>query len=116
MSRARVQRSYSAALRHIVILAASVFGWCNTITAQLHYEARGTGRTTGVICTLAVYNPTPTPVRTVVGDCFIPAVEDYQAYVVPQVYPVKVPPFGAVSVPLEGYCMHVQRLHPKAVL
>jgi hypothetical protein len=110
MSRARVQRSYSAAFRHIVLPAVLVFGLCNTITAQLHYEARGTGRTTGVICMLAVYNPTPTPVRTVIGDCFIPAVEDYQGYVVPQVYSVEVPPFGVVSVPLEGYCMHVQRL------
>lgn len=76
---------------------------------SLHYAARGTGRTTGHIATLYVSNPTPMPLRTVVGDIFIPSDQDYQGYVVLQTYPVEVPPFSTVRVPLEGYCTNVQR-------
>ncbi|MFN0014184.1 MAG: Ig-like domain-containing protein [Saprospiraceae bacterium] len=75
--------------------------------ADLHYLARGTGRTTGHIATLLVSNPTPMPLRTVVGDVFIPSQGNYQGYVVTQVYPLDVPPFGTVSVPLDGYCTDV---------
>jgi len=77
--------------------------------ASLRYAARGTGRTTGHIATLRVSNPTPTPLRTMVGDLFIPSDQDYQGYVVLETRPVDVPPFSTVDVPLEGYCTNVQR-------
>lgn len=75
---------------------------------DLRYAARGTGQTTGTIATLFISNPTPVPLRTVVGDCFIPAHQGHQGYVVLQTYPVEAPPFGTISVPLEGYCVNVQ--------
>jgi len=79
------------------------------LETQLQYTARGTGRTTGHIATLFVSNPTPVPMRTVVGDLFIPSDQDYQGYVVLQTYPVDVMPFSTVRVPLEGYCTNAQR-------
>lgn len=79
------------------------------VLGRLRYSANGTGRTSGHIATLYVYNPTPGAIRTAVGDCFIPSDKDYQGYVVLNVYPVEIGPFGSVSVDLEGYCVNVHR-------
>jgi hypothetical protein len=76
---------------------------------QLHYFARGTGRTTGGVLAVAVSNPTPAPLRTTIGDCFVPSASDYQGYVIPQTYPIEVPAFRTVTVQLEGYCTNVRR-------
>ncbi|MEZ4940074.1 MAG: hypothetical protein R3D58_04355 [Saprospiraceae bacterium] len=81
-----------------------------TASGQLHYQARGTGRTTGHVITLDIYNPSPTPLRTTVGDCFIPSTAGYQGYVVLKTYTVEVPALGAAQLQLDGYCTNVR--HP----
>jgi hypothetical protein len=89
-------------------LSAAVFLLsCPSAGAQLYYDARGTGRTTGAVASVRVYNPTPTPMRVVLGDCFIPAASGHQGYVIPQTYPVEVAPLGSAVVLLEGYCVNV---------
>ncbi len=80
-----------------------------TPSGQLHYQARGTGRTTGHVITLHIYNPTSMPLRTTVGDCFIPSADGYQGYVVLKTYTVEVPALGAAQLDLDGYCTNVQR-------
>lgn len=78
-------------------------------TGQLHYQARGTGRTTGHVITLHIYNPTTIPLRTTVGDCFIPSAAGYQGYVILKTSTVEVPALGAAQLELTGYCTNVQR-------
>lgn len=101
--------------RHFWIPVLLSLVWVGILPAQmplngrLHYSACGTGRTTGHIATINIYNPTPGAIRTTAGDCFIPSDKDYQAYVVPDIYPVEVGPFGSVSIPLEGYCVNAHR-------
>ncbi len=80
---------------------------CTSAGAQLYYDARGTGRTTGAVANVRVYNPMPTPMRVVLGDCFIPSASGYQGYVIPRTYPVEVAPFGSAAVMLEGYCVNM---------
>jgi hypothetical protein len=75
----------------------------------LLYMARGTGRTTGVVIELLISNPTTAPLRTSVGDCFIPSAEGYQGYVITEVYPVTAPPLSTVAVQLKGYCTNFDR-------
>ncbi len=89
-------------------LSAVVFLlFCTSAGAQLYYDARGTGRTTGAVANVRVYNPTPAPMRVVLGDCFIPAASGHQGYIIPQTYPVDVAPFSSAAVVLEGYCVNV---------
>jgi len=78
--------------------------------SQLRYFAQGTGRTTGEVVKLTIYNPTPGALQTTVGDCFVPSDKDYQGYVILQTYPVTVAPFGSVSISMTGYCTNAQ--HP----
>ncbi|MCW5923265.1 MAG: hypothetical protein KIS77_13040 [Saprospiraceae bacterium] len=70
-------------------------------------SATGTGRTTGHIATLALYNPTNQAVTTEVGPFFIPSDGQHQPYVVPNVTPVTVQPGSTVNVPLQGYCADI---------
>ncbi len=89
-------------------LSAVVFLlFCTSAGAQLYYDARGTGRTTGTVANVRVYNPTPTLMRVVLGDCFIPAASGYQGYVIPQTYPLEILPFSSEGVVLEGYCVNM---------
>lgn len=76
--------------------------------SQLRYFAQGTGRTTGEVVKLTIYNPTPGAIQTTVGDCFVPSDMDYQGYVILQTYPVTVAPFGYESISLVGYCTNAQ--------
>lgn len=69
--------------------------------------AAGTGRTTGHIATLVLYNPTNQAVTTEVGPFFIPSDGRHQPYVVPSTTPVTVQPGSTVNVPLQGYCADI---------
>lgn len=92
-----------------ILVTAPLPGQTAAPDARLHYLARGTGQTTGVVANLTVCNAGPTRVETVVGDCFIPSAAGYQGYVIPGVYTIQVEPFQTVRIPLEGYCTNVHR-------
>ncbi|MFN4079301.1 MAG: hypothetical protein ACK4NS_00240 [Saprospiraceae bacterium] len=92
---------------HDINVVAFIFAF-NIAHAQLHYDARGTGRSTGIVAWVQVYNPTPEAMRVVLGDCFIPAHSGHQGYVIPQAYPTEIAPFGSVKIELEGYCTLAQ--------
>ena len=93
----------------LTILGAALGAQTAPPGSQLQYLARGTGRTTGHIATLLVYNPSSVPLRTTIGDCFIPPGQDYQGYVVLKTYTVAVPAFGKTELQLEGYCTNMER-------
>ncbi len=92
-----------------ILLTVPLFGQKTAPAGHLHYLARGTGQTTGIVANLAVCNAGPVPVETVVGDCFIPSAAGYQGYVIPGLYNIRVEPFQTVRIPLEGYCTNVHR-------
>ena len=70
-------------------------------------SATGTGRTTGHIADLSLYNPTDAAITTEIGPMFIPSGGDFQPYVVPAAGPVSVPPHSTANVPLNGYCADI---------
>ncbi len=70
----------------------------------------GTGQTTGHIADLTVRNPSDQPITVVVGNsAYIPSTGRYQAYVVPKLPPITVPPRETVTTPIHGYCADVRR-------
>ena len=73
----------------------------------LIFTATGTGRTTGHIADLAIYNPGDQPATVELGPCFIPSGGQYQPYVVPSLPPVTVPPHSTTNVPVQGYCADI---------
>ncbi|MBK7408185.1 MAG: hypothetical protein IPJ40_09040 [Saprospirales bacterium] len=82
--------------------------------AQAHpgMEARasGTGRTTGHVITLTLLNTTGEYIDTEIGPLVIPSDGNYQGYVINDIYPVTIPAFGYVVVPMNGYCTDFSRL------
>lgn len=86
------------------LLAASLIFAQNT---TLQIKATGTGRTTGHIADLTVYNPTNQIVTTEIGPCFIPSGGQYQPYIVPTPSPVTVQPGATANIPLQGYCADI---------
>ncbi len=70
-------------------------------------SATGTGRTTGHIANLSLYNPTDATVSVEIGPVFIPSGGDFQPYIVPGAGTVSVPPHSTANVPLDGYCADI---------
>lgn len=73
----------------------------------LLYTARGTGRTTGHIADLSVFNPSGVPATVALGACFIPSDGSYQPYIVPSVPPVSVAPHSTANIPVYGFCADI---------
>lgn len=95
----------------ICLLSIEIFLSQWTLTAQpgLKYHAKGTGRTTGHIADLWVYNPDSTFVKVDIGQCFIPSESRHQAYIVPEIMQITVPPFRSINMALKGYCVSIDR-------
>ncbi len=106
-SHTQLYTSFGLILRRLCALWAVACFAQTPALAQLYYDARGTGLTTGVIAKVRVYNPTTRPMRVLLGHCFIPGLAGYQGYVVPEVYPLEVQPFEVAEIGIEGYCTHV---------
>ncbi len=70
-------------------------------------SAKGTGRTTGHIADLSLYNPTDAPVTAEAGPLFIPSGGQYQPYIVPNVVTVTVPAHTTANIPVEGFCTDI---------
>lgn len=75
--------------------------------ASLVCSATGTGRTSGHIANLTLYNPSNIPVTTDFSAVFIPSGGQYQPYIVPAIANVTVPPHTTANVPVEGYCADI---------
>ncbi len=87
--------------------------------------AKGTGRTTGHIADLTLYNPTDRPVIVQFGPgsepfdgsikppvptpLFIPASGQYQPYIVPTIPPIELLPGQRLTVPVQGFCTDIHR-------
>ena len=72
--------------------------------AQVQVSARGTGRTTGHILTLAVTNRGEEAVKVLPQTLFIPSDGTHQGYVGRIPGGANVPPGGNAQVPVNGYC------------
>jgi hypothetical protein len=66
--------------------------------------ARLTGRTTNHIITLTISNPAGEEINTEIGPLAIPSDGTFQGYVINESYPVTIPAYGSVDVPMQGYC------------
>lgn len=98
------------------ILAASflaVFLAVSVLSAQRSFSeaypgttcyAKMTGRTTNHIIILTISNPAGEEVNTEIGPLAIPSDGTYQGYVINESYPVTIPAYGSVDIPMEGYC------------
>ncbi|MCB9284180.1 MAG: hypothetical protein H6563_08925 [Lewinellaceae bacterium] len=76
----------------------------------LEARATGTGRTTGHVITLTLLNTTGEEMDTEIGPLVIPSEGEYQGYVINDVYPVTIPAFGYVVLPVDGYCTDYSKL------
>lgn len=74
---------------------------------DLVFTAHGTGRTTGHIADLTVFNPSAVAATVDLGACFIPSGGQYQPYIVPYIPAVTVAPHTSANIPLHGYCADI---------
>ncbi|MCB0527346.1 MAG: hypothetical protein KDC65_02655 [Saprospiraceae bacterium] len=70
-------------------------------------SATGTGRTTGHIADLSLYNPTDQAITAEVSPGFIPSDGRFQPYVSTTDVVVTVPPHSTANIPIEGYCADI---------
>lgn len=75
----------------------------------LEVIAVGTGRTTGHIADVTVFNGAEESARLSLGPFYIPSGDDLQPYVVPDEYHVEVAAGEQVEIALEGYCVDIHR-------
>jgi hypothetical protein len=91
-----------------VFLSAQIF--FRDAYPGLQATATGTGRTTGHIADLTLYNTTSSPIQTTIGPLLIPSDGEFQGYVVNGTYPVVIPAFRHAMVSLHGYCTDIAKL------
>lgn len=93
-----------------MILTVALLAVASLTFAQnnaLQITATGTGRTTGHIANLSLYNPTNQTLTAEIGPCFIPSGGQYQPYIVPSVTTTTVPPGTTANIPVNGYCTDI---------
>lgn len=73
----------------------------------LVYTAKGTGRTTGHVITLSIYNPLDTAVVLEIGPYIVPGHNGHQGYVIPGIYTVIVPSGESATTLLYGFCINL---------
>ncbi len=70
----------------------------------LIYNATGTGRTTGHVVNLTIYNPTHEEYNVKIGPYLIPSADTTQGYVIPDEQTLIVASGSTQTVALQGYC------------
>lgn len=86
-------------------LAAQNFGLQNCIIT-----ATGTGKTTGDVVAMTIYNPSEKEARGSIGPLIIPCQGDYQSYITLKYIPeIVVPSKGSIDMKLSGYCIDVTK-------
>lgn len=71
--------------------------------------AVGTGKTTGDVVAMTIYNPTSEDISDKLGPCFIPSGGEYQPYIVPTIKPVTVSAGQTIYITLKGYCADITK-------
>ena len=97
-------------MKKMMLAAAMLLAAASLIFAQnnaLQISATGTGRTTGHIANLSLYNPTTVPLTFTLSPCYIPSGGQYQPYIVPTQTTTTVPPGATANIPVEGYCTDI---------
>lgn len=69
----------------------------------------GTGKTTGDIVAMTIYNPTSADVYDNLGPCYIPSDGGYQPYIIPTIKPVTVPAGQTIRITLKGFCADISK-------
>lgn len=70
----------------------------------LIFNASGTGRTTGHVVSLTIYNPTQEDRSMKVGPYLIPSADTTQGYVIPEEQTLMIKSGSAKTIDLYGYC------------
>lgn len=81
----------------------------NTGLLGCQVTANGTGKTTGDIVAMTIYNPSDKEVKGSLGPYFIGGEGKYQDYIVPSVKHVTVPAGQTIRIILEGYCTDITK-------
>jgi hypothetical protein len=76
----------------------------------MEWHAVATGNTHGHVIDLTAYNTTGEDIETEIGPLVIPSDGEFQGYVINHSYPVVIPAFDHVTIPLEGYCTDYTKL------
>ncbi|HWR33943.1 MAG TPA: hypothetical protein VN451_10465, partial [Chitinophagaceae bacterium] len=72
--------------------------------------ATGTGKTTGQVAALTIYNPSEKEAKGSIVSCIIPSDGNYQPYITIKMVPViVVPAGGTIDVKLNGYCTDITK-------
>jgi hypothetical protein len=71
--------------------------------------ATGTGKTTGDIVAMAIYNPTDKEVNGSLGPYYIPSGGNYQPYITMKSNPVTVPAGKTINITLTGFCADITK-------
>ena len=77
--------------------------------SRLKVKVEGTGRTTGHVITLTVFNPTDEAQRLKVGPAITRVVGEYQDYIIIDLVDVELAPGENLVIPLDGFCIHIRR-------
>lgn len=73
-------------------------------------KATGTGKTTGDVVALTIYNPSDTPARGSIVPFIIPCEAEHQSYITIDFIPTfVVPAGGSIDFKLNGYCLDITK-------
>lgn len=98
--------------RIAIFLIAACLLSSKSIMAQVEamtITATGTGKTTGDIVALTIYNPTDKEVKESFGPYYIPSEGQYQPYLTMKSGPVTVPPGKTIHITLQGFCADITK-------
>ena len=72
-------------------------------------RATGTGKTTGHIASIQVFNPSSAPQTFELNPCYIASGGKNQPYLVPGSYAVTIAPGATANLAIDGYCTDIHR-------
>lgn len=93
----------------VLLLSASSIQAQNNLLQNCTITATGTGKTTGNVVALSIYNPTDKEVSGTLGPFYIPSGGSYQPYLVADITPVTIPPHLSINITLKGFCTDITR-------
>jgi hypothetical protein len=96
----------------LVITGLLLPGTASAQNSGLQYctiTATGTGKTTGDIVAMTIYNPSDMEVKGSLGPYYIPSGGSYQPYITTEKVPVTVPSGKTVYITLKGFCTDITK-------
>ena len=95
----------------IFFLSQNFYAQNTLLNTLMKVKVKGTGRTTGHVLTLNVFNPSEKPDTLNLDGYFIPSDGKFQGYIIPQSAhdPIILGPGENLSIPLNGFCTDIHK-------